>query len=106
MGPEWQGRGNLWPRWMFCDDMVQQRISGVSVPWATIYAVNPPTNAAGWVQSLLARVVDGAVPVTTIATLTAFMQTRLNTLPANPTCAQVLPHLRDLASIVIRLHER
>jgi uncharacterized protein (DUF1800 family) len=104
-GPPWQGPGNVLPRWTFADDLVQNRISGVTIPWTTIYAVNRPTNGAGWVSSLLARFVDGDVPPTTVATLTAFMNSRLATLGSNPTLTQVLPHLRDLASIVIRLPE-
>jgi uncharacterized protein (DUF1800 family) len=103
-GDEWQGAGNLLPRWTFADDLVHDRLAGVRVPWTTLYRVLPASPAA-WVDSLLQRLVDGDVPATTAPALTVFMTNRLATLPPAPTLTQVLPHLRDLAAIVIRLPE-
>lgn len=104
-GPSWQGVGNLLPRWTFADDLVQNRVSSVRVPWTTLYAQGLPANAAAWVDGLLARLCDDDVPLTTRATLTAFMTQRLAALPPTPTLTQVLPHLRDLTSLVLRLPE-
>ncbi|HEX6812714.1 MAG TPA: DUF1800 domain-containing protein [Planctomycetota bacterium] len=104
IGPPWQGAGNVLPRWKFADQLVRNQIGGVSVPWSTIFPVLPVGGAA-WVSSLLARLVDSEVPTTTVMALTAFMNARLSTLPSNPTLTQVLPHLRDLTSLVLRIPE-
>ncbi|HZN41676.1 MAG TPA: DUF1800 domain-containing protein [Planctomycetota bacterium] len=105
IGPPWHGPGNVLPRWKFADNLVHNLIGGVTVPWSTIFPLPRPVGGAAWVSSLLARLVDSEVPATTVIALTVFMDGRLSTLPANPTLTQVLPHLRDLTSLVLRLPE-
>jgi uncharacterized protein (DUF1800 family) len=105
IGPPWQGSGNVLPRWKFADNLVHNLIGGVTVPWSTIFPLPLPVGGAAWVSSLLERLVDSEVPATTVLALTIFMDSRLSTLPANPTLTQVLPHLRDLTSLVLRLPE-
>jgi uncharacterized protein (DUF1800 family) len=105
IGPPWQGSGNVLPRWKFADRLVRNQIGGVSVPWSTLFPLPLPQGGAAWVSSLLARIVDSEVPATTVAALTLFMDSRLATIPANPTLAQVTPHLRDLTSLVLRIPE-
>lgn len=104
-GPSWQGPGNLLLRWAFADDLVQNRVNGTRVAWTALYAQGLPTHAAAWVDSLLQRLVDADVPPTTAASLTAFLQQRMAGLPTHPTLNQMLPHLRDLASLILRLPE-
>ena len=105
LGPPWQGPGNVLPRWKFADNLVRNLIGGVTVPWTTLFPLPLPVGGAAWVTNLLARLVDSEVPATTVLALTIFMDNRLATLPANPTLTQVLPHLRDLTSLVLRLPE-
>lgn len=105
MGLDWQGAGNLLSRWDFADDLVHDRITGTVIPWTALLGTTPPTTGAAWVATLCGRLVDGEVPPTTVLALTVFMDTRLSLLPANPTWAQVRPHARALASIVLRLPE-
>jgi uncharacterized protein (DUF1800 family) len=105
IGPPWQGSGNVLPRWKFADNLVHNLIGGVTVPWSTIFPLPLPVGGAAWVSSLLERLVDSEVPATTVLALTIFMDSRLSTLTANPTLTQVLPHLRDLTSLVLRLPE-
>jgi uncharacterized protein (DUF1800 family) len=105
IGPAWQGAGNVLPRWKFADELAQDTVSGSSVPWATLFPAGYPGNGAGWVDALIARLVDDDVPPTTRYALTVFMDGRLSTLPASPTLAQLRPHVRDLLSLVLRLPE-
>lgn len=105
IGPPWQGAGNVLPRWKFADNLVHNLIGGVTVPWSTIFPNPLPVGGAAWVASLLQRLVDSEVPATTVLALTVFMDSRLSTLPSNPTLTQVLPHLRDLTSLVLRIPE-
>ena len=105
VGPAWQGAGALLPRWKFVDDFLQNRITATRVPWATLYGTNTPVGSAAWVAALLARLVDGDVPATTVQALVIYMNARYATLPNNPNLTQLLPHLRDLASVILRLPE-
>jgi uncharacterized protein (DUF1800 family) len=104
-GPSWQGAGNVLSRWDFVDDLVNDRISGCVIPWSTLFGPTPPNSGAVWATALCDRLLDGDVPATTVVALTAFMNARLATLPANPTWTQIRPHARALASIVMRLPE-
>lgn len=105
VGPPWQGAGNVLPRWTFAEDLVQNRISGVRIPWSTLFGAGMPGSAAQWVDALLDRLVDSDVPPTTTAALTSFFSNRLLTLPPAPSLTQLLPHLRDLTSLILRLPE-
>lgn len=105
IGDEWQGAGNVLPRWALAYDLVYDRLGGVRIPWSALYGTNRPTSGAEWVDELLGRLVDRDVPPTTVAALTYFMNQRLAALPSSPSLSQVLPHVRDLVSIVIRLPE-
>jgi len=105
VGTAWQGPGALLPRWKFVDDFLQNRISATRVPWTALYGSNTPLGSAAWVTALLGRLVDGDVPATTVTALVLYMNGRYAQLPANPTLTQLLPHLRDLASVILRLPE-
>jgi uncharacterized protein (DUF1800 family) len=105
IGAAWQGPGNVLSRWDFADDLVHDRISGSSVPWATLFGATPPTSGAVWTNALCQRLCDSEVPATTILALTVFMDSRLVPLGTNPSWTQVRPHARALASIVLRLPE-
>jgi uncharacterized protein (DUF1800 family) len=100
----WLGAGNVLPRWDFADDLVYNRISQTLIDWAKLFPVLPQGGAA-WVESLLARLVDGEVPDRTVYALTSFMNGRLATLPNNPTATQLRPHVRALTSLILRLPE-
>ena len=87
------------------DNLVHNLIGGVTVPRSTLFPLTLPVGGAARVTRLLERLVDSEVPATTVLALTVFMNNRLATLPAIPTLTQVLPHLRDLTSLVLRLPE-
>jgi uncharacterized protein (DUF1800 family) len=105
IGAAWQGSGALLPRWKFVDDFLQNRISTTRVQWTTLYGSNTPVGSAAWVAALLDRLVDGDVPATTVQALILYMNGRYAQLPSNPTLNQLTPHLRDLASVILRLPE-
>lgn len=104
-GAEWQGAANVLSRWDFANDLANDTITGVVVPWTTLFGPTPPTVGATWVTTLCKRLVDGEVPATTILALSVFMDARLATLPPNPTWTQARPHARALLSLILRLPE-
>ncbi len=105
VGPAWQGVGNVLPRWAFADDLVHNRINGSQVPWAALFGAAPPSGGAAWTDAILGVLGLDDVPATTRLALTVFLDGRLAALPNPPTFNQVLPHVRDLASLALRLPE-
>jgi uncharacterized protein (DUF1800 family) len=105
VGPEWQGAGNVLSRWDFANDLANDLIGGVVVPWTGLFGPTPPTIGAIWVNVLSKRLVDGEVPATTTLALTVFMDTRLATMPPNPTWTQARPHARALLALMLSLPE-
>jgi uncharacterized protein (DUF1800 family) len=104
-GTEWQGAANVLSRWDFANDLANDTIGGVVVPWTSLFGPTPPTSGATWVNSLCKRLVDAEVPATTTLALTVFMDARLATLPPNPTWTQARPHARALLALILSLPE-
>ncbi|MCA8951529.1 MAG: DUF1800 domain-containing protein [Planctomycetes bacterium] len=100
----WQSAGHLLPRWNFVENLLQNRIAQTRIDWQAMFPVRPRT-AAAWVHPLLDRLLDDAVPASTTTALIAFFANRLTGLPANPSWAQLLPHLRALATLILQLPE-
>jgi hypothetical protein len=85
--------------------VLQNQLPQTSVPWATVVGAPLPQAVSEWVDRLLIRLVDGDVPTSTRTELEAFFQARLASLGGNPNPAQVVPHLRDLALVILSLPE-
>jgi uncharacterized protein (DUF1800 family) len=101
----WVGPSNTLVRWDFIDRLVRNQIGFLPVNWSLLIPSPPPATAQEWADHFLDILVDGDVPVTTRTRVTHFMSNRLLGLPPNPTAAQLLPHVQDLAGLILRLPE-
>lgn len=101
----WTGASNSLLRWNFIDRLVKGQVQFLAPNWTSLIPVPAPATGQAWTDAFLAILVDGDVPATTRTRLTHFMNSRLASLPPNPAPAQVLPHVQDLASLILRLPE-
>jgi len=100
----WIGPGHALERWDFADDFAHDRIAGTSVPWTGIFPSLPSTGGA-WEAGLSNWLFDEPLPDTTKWAVALYMDNMMASLPSHPTWAQVLPHARDLLTLMLQLPE-
>lgn len=100
----WLGPGHALQRWDFADDFAHDRIAGTAVPWTGIFA-SPPSTGGAWESGLSNWLFDEPLPETTKWALALYMDNLMASLPSHPTWAQVLPHARDLLTLMLQLPE-
>ena len=104
VGGAWHGPGNLLPRWDFVDDLAHDRIDGTEIRWPLLFPSIPPSGSQ-WVRQLEAFLFERPLPGSTRWILARFMDERLAPLSGHPTWPEVLPHARDLLTLMLQLPE-
>ncbi len=97
----WQGPGQVLPRW----NSLAAQLGTLPIGWSALVGSASTQGAAAITDAMLQLIVDGDVPTTTRLGLEFFLSNRLAPLGTNPSFAAQLPHIKDLAGLILRLPE-